>query len=1005
MSSVVQVNSVKSKQEQEVYDLIFCLVEHEQLGVILEPFSVKISDKGDYTYTFKKVNGLTLNDYPYKQQLSKEVSACIDLIDEYADDILIKKFSKKKLKPREFYNNLDNELRKKHIRPYIEKRIGACLNLIEKNNFPLYKRNKKQDHPASEKIEIRSGKQKIVLAFNKLSEGVKYKLEAYSDNTAICLKDESSRLLSSQPCWILIQNEIIRFPDKVNGKRLVPFFKKEVVFIPKDKEETYFKTFIKNSVRDFEVKTEGFQVKEIAAQPRPKLILDRHFNGAPVFNLYFDYNNFHLPANEQDKLIINLQKSDKGYGFEKIKRNFKEEDRISDLLVKKGLQQSSGAGYTLAKEHLQTADNEPEDTLLELVNWMNENSEDLSGSGIEISQNVDVDYYSGNVSVELQVKERNDWFDIDGHVRLGTKRIPFIKLRNHILGGKREYELTDGTILILPKEWFVRYRDLFLFSEVEKNKLSVKKYHTSVVKRSVKGINNQYVQEFEKLKNLEKAPDISAPEGLLAKLRPYQLDGFRWMYMLQRKKLGACLADDMGLGKTLQTLTLILKTKNDREKSIGEDPAFQLDLFNEGERETNEPATKSSGIALAVMPSSLIHNWEDEAAKFTPSLRVYKHVGQRRVTDLSIFRNYDLILTTYGTVRNDLEGFKNFYFRHLILDESQIVKNPHSKTYKALKQVKAENRVVLTGTPIENSLTDLWSQLSFLNAGLLGDLSFFKQEFAAPIEKKSDTTKSERLKELVHPFILRRTKRQVAKDLPNLTEQIYFCEMPDEQCNIYEEEKSKVRNFILENINRIGIEKSQFVVLKGLIRLRQIACHPSLVKSDYEAGSGKFREVIRNIENIISEDHKVLIFSQFVKHLEIFRDYIENAGWNYSYLTGRVAQKERKEVVTSFQEDDNNKIFLISLKAGGVGLNLTAADYVFLLDPWWNPAVEAQAINRAHRIGQDKNVMAYRFITKESIEEKILKLQERKNALSNLFINTNNPFKSLTREDIEKLFD
>jgi SNF2 family DNA or RNA helicase len=344
------------------------------------------------------------------------------------------------------------------------------------------------------------------------------------------------------------------------------------------------------------------------------------------------------------------------------------------------------------------------------------------------------------------------------------------------------------------------------------------------------------------------------------------------------------------------------------------------------------------------------------------------------------FENYDLILTTYGVVRNEYEQLKEYEFLYIILDESQTIKNPDSKIFQAVTELQSKHRLVLTGTPIENSLTDLWSQIEFINPGILGDLGFFKEYFAYPIEKEGDDKKREKLKHLIHPFILRRTKQEVAPDLPQLTEQIRFCSMSESQKSYYEEEKSKVRNEILNSIEEMGVEKSTMMVLNALIRLRQIANHPIMIDQNYEFDSGKFEEISDSLENMYFEGHKVLIFSSFVKHLELFRKWFEAKGWKYSMLTGET--RNREEVVNNFQTKDDNKFFLISLKAGGVGLNLTAADYVFLLDPWWNPAAEMQAINRAHRIGQTNKVFVYRFISAETIEEKIIKLQERKAELA-----------------------
>lgn len=406
----------------------------------------------------------------------------------------------------------------------------------------------------------------------------------------------------------------------------------------------------------------------------------------------------------------------------------------------------------------------------------------------------------------------------------------------------------------------------------------------------------------------------------------------------------------------------------------------QLSIFDQ----LDVKKTKSSATSLIVMPT-LIHNWEEEIKKFTPDLKCYKFIGQNRPKDIRLFKDYDIVLTSYGIVRNDIELLQTYKFFYLILDESQYIKNPDSKIYKAVNQIKSKHRLVLTGTPIENSLTDLWAQINFLNKGLLGNLRFFKREFVQAIEKNTDPEKKEKLQQFIQPFVLRRTKHQVAKDLPDKFESVIYCDMSEEQKFLYEEEKSKIRNSIMETIEKTD-DKPTILAIEGLNKLRQIANHPVLIDPNYNAQSGKYDEITRNIENLIAEKHKVLIFSAYVKHLNLFADFLEHNHHPFSMLTGSTQNRER--VIKEFQNSEDKNVFLIQIKAGGVGLNLTEADYVFIIDPWWNPAVEEQAINRTHRIGQDKKVMVYRFISSDTVEEKIQQLKARKSQLADSFINT-----------------
>ena len=446
------------------------------------------------------------------------------------------------------------------------------------------------------------------------------------------------------------------------------------------------------------------------------------------------------------------------------------------------------------------------------------------------------------------------------------------------------------------------------------------------------------------------------------------------MRFLNEYRFGGCLADDMGLGKTVQTLALL---------------AY--------EKENNPDAT-----SLLVMPTSLIYNWELEARKFAPRLRILTYTGTQRIKNSKRFAKYDLVITSYGITRMDVDILKEFYFNYIILDESQAIKNPGSIISKAVNELNSRQRLILTGTPVENGTMDLWSQMNFINKGLLGTQHMFKKQFLEPIEKKNDMEKAKKLHALIKPFVMRRLKSQVATDLPEKVIHVKYSTMTSDQEAAYEKVKSYYREKIISELGMPGAKNQQFMLLRGLTQLRQIANHPRMADASYNGDSGKLEDVIHMVQETASEGHKVLIFSQFVRHLAIVQEYLDKEKIKYAYLDGTT--KDRQAQVKAFQENDEVKIFLISLKAGGVGLNLTKAEYVFLLDPWWNPAVEAQAIDRAHRIGQENKVIIYKFITRETVEEKIMALQERKLALAGELISTEESFmKSLSKEDIEAL--
>ena len=433
----------------------------------------------------------------------------------------------------------------------------------------------------------------------------------------------------------------------------------------------------------------------------------------------------------------------------------------------------------------------------------------------------------------------------------------------------------------------------------------------------------------------------------------------------------------MGLGKTIQMLAYLQSKK---------------------ENSSGRP------VSLLVVPKSLITNWQREAANFTPGLTFLEHLGPGRTKNKADFKQFDIVLTTYGTMRQDVKLLRSFHFNHIILDESQAIKNPLSQTARAARLLEGEQRLCMTGTPVENNTFELWSQFAFLNPGLLGSLDFFKQEFAAPIESQENQKAVETLRSLIYPFILRRTKEQVAPELPPRSERVLYTEMSPHQKRLYDKTRERYRSELLGLIEAEGgMNNARMKILEGLLRLRQISIHPALADPAYKYDAPKYERLLETLETLQTENHKALIFSQFIKALDLLRSELDGRGIPYAYLDGQT--KDRQAQVDTFQNDPDIPFFLISLKAGGVGLNLTAADYVIHLDPWWNPAVELQASDRAHRIGQDKPVFVYKLITRDSVEEKILLLQEKKKDLvENLISSESSFFKSLTGEDVKALF-
>jgi len=944
-------------------------------------------------YSIKKMVkkfDLEHSDYTFTEQ-EKEL---VKLVENYSDEALVRKFARKG-KTDNFFRNLDPALFQEHISPYIDRQILKCVSILMAGRVRVFLKQAKYANLYDEdEMQINRSFAGYIFQFERTTEGTRYNLLIEQDGEHINLQHKNVMIVAHNPCCLVFRNKLYAF-ENLSSKKIMPFLQKEFISVPKQVEEKYYKTFVLNTIKENRVLAKGFTIEEKETDHIVILSLEPTLQYKPAFFVRFRQGQKEYDPNMQSGVFVSMDEKDGTYFFTKIKRDFQWENGISDLLKELGLTESRSA-YTLPiTEYL-----DDRDTLYELVNWLNINRETLEQQGFLLQQNkLGKIYSTDKQELNIEIKTEADWFDVYAKVKIGPYDIPFIQLRKYILNSIREFELPNGEVAILPKEWFTRYQEILPYAKVSGDSFRLKKFHYQLLRKNLKGIDKTYIARLEEIG--ENRQKMILPDKLKATLRSYQEEGFSWMFHLYINGFGGCLADDMGLGKTLQTLALILKLKRLKRGIVV--PEFdnqdaQLDLFSEPVTEQVQPAS------LIVLPVSLIHNWENEIRKFTPSLKVCKYVGnQRRKMNFGkTLLYYDVVLTTYGTVRNDIEMLAAHSFFYLILDESQYIKNASSKTYKAVSRLDSLHRLVLTGTPIENSLSDLWSQLNFLNPGLLGNQAFFKREFQTPIEKKNDPEKREKLQMLIRPFVLRRTKEEVAKDLPALTEQIRYCTMARGQREFYEKEKSFIRNTILQNIENQGLEKSAFVVLQGLTRLRQLANHPSMVEKAEELESGKFNEIFRCLENLMAEKHKVLIFSSFVKHLNLLKERIEAENWKYSVLTGQT--RNRGEVINAFQNDPDNRIFLISLKAGGVGLNLTSADYVFIIDPWWNPAAENQAISRAHRIGQDKKVFVYRFITEHSIEEKIQLLKDKKSSLARKFISSNNPFKAVTKEEIVGLF-
>jgi len=584
---------------------------------------------------------------------------------------------------------------------------------------------------------------------------------------------------------------------------------------------------------------------------------------------------------------------------------------------------------------------------------------------------------------KLAVSTHIDWFELGGNVSFGGQMIPLPTLLRAAERGENTVTLPDGSMGVLPEDWLRKYGFLTGLGKSEGDVLKFTKSQAALLDSMLATqpeitFDDGFSAARKSLQSFQGIQPIDPPTSFQGELRPYQKEGLGWLDYLEEFQFGGVLADDMGLGKTVQVLAQMARWRE---------------------------SGKRKGPSLIVVPRSLVFNWLQEAARFAPELRVVEYTGPGRQSILPKFRKYDLIVTTYGTMRSDIVELAPIEFDYVILDEAQAIKNSDSQAAKAARLLKGQHKLAMSGTPIENHLGELWSLFEFINPGMLGSAALFKR--TATAASGSDPVAREALARSLRPFILRRTKKQVVKDLPEKTEQILHCDLEPEQRAYYDQLREHYRHALLKNeasaISGGKFATNKIEVLEALLRLRQAACHPGLIDADKRVeSSAKLDVLLPHLEEVIDEGHKVLVFSQFTSFLSIVKERLDEAKIKYEYLDGRTRDREAR--VESFQSDPTIPVFLISLKAGGLGLNLTAAEYVYLLDPWWNPAVEAQAIDRSHRIGQTQHVFAYRLIARDTVEQKIVDLQAQKRDLAEAILGGDNRvIQSLTREDLEYL--
>ena len=776
--------------------------------------------------------------------------------------------------------------------------------------------------------------------------------------------------------FIFSINNTLHIIKNVEDLSVIEQFSNGFIKIPVSEKLEVIQNIIMPLQERFNVQLpEGFQIKTIQLTPQPNVLLKEFNNQFLMLQPQFVYDNTEVEYNSRPEDIVNTLPDG---SFEITKRDTVTEKQFFEMLRPLhqvfNNQRQNDFFYVHFNEVMKG------NWFLNTVRYLQENNVTVKGME-ELKR---FRYNTNNPKWEMKAGSGIDWFDLQITVSFGEQQVPLKDIRKAILSRQNIVVLGDGTFGVLPEEWLEQYGMLLKMGDEQKEgSLRVSKLHFTLIDDLYNQIDDEEIlQEIEskkqKLKGIENIQTIQQSDHIHAVLRPYQLSGFYWLQTLDELGWGGCLADDMGLGKTLQSITFLQFLKEKYEGSTH----------------------------LVVCPTSLIYNWENELKKFAPQLRYHIYYGSGREFTDEHFENYDIVITSYGLVRIDMEQLLRFQWHYVILDESQAIKNPDAQTTKAVQLLKSKNRLILSGTPVQNNTFDLYAQFHFINPGLLGNKEFYKNEFANAIDKYNDADKSRQLRKLVYPFLLRRTKEQVAKDLPDKTEIILWCQLLKEQRSVYEDYKNYYRKMLMQKIEEEGMAKAGMYVLEGLLRLRQICDSPQMLKDAdvTTTQSIKTEELLREIEENTG-NHKLLVFSQFTEMLHLIQEALQQKNIAYCYLDGSMPAEKRKEQVQLFQTSDNIKVFLISLKAGGLGLNLTAADYVYIVDPWWNPAAEQQAIDRTHRIGQTQKIFAYKMICKDTVEEKILQLQQRKKQLANELVTEDAGFiKKLNKEDVAFLF-
>lgn len=859
--------------------------------------------------------------------------------------------------------------------------FAAYLPMLIKMEIPIFLSNERRK--IGERLTILADPVEVQATLARDGEKVTLEAGLQLGDRVYSSAKSNLQVVTDDPPWVLLGNILapVRNPESLPLLAALP------VEIPAGDEETFRRKYFHQIAARVPLRGEMVNWEDVAADAVPRLYLqtDRETLRA---EMRFGYGDHELNADPHPAPVTTMDLPG-SWTLLRIHRQPEREAQYYDLLTESrfGLKRAGrefpyGTFEIRARLH-------PYDFLMHSIPSLTEAGFEVFGDTSALGK-----VNRNTPTLRLNLTSGLDWFELNAIVQYGDQGISLTEIRKALKKGDRYIKLADGSIGQIPETWLERYKHLFGLGQETESGLRLSSLQLSLVDDLLadaeqKNITPEFYLQRERLKTLDGIQPKPVPAGFTGELRPYQRAGLDWLHFLHTYGFGGILADDMGLGKTVQVLAFVQSLKE--EEKAGSD-GFTIQA-TAGARTTS----------LLVVPKSLLANWQRESARFTPGLRILEYFGNARDKQTVNFDGYDIILTTYGTMLRDIEHLRTYRFHYAILDEAQAIKNPLAQSAKAARLLNADHRLAMTGTPVENNTFELWSQFAFVNPGLLGSMEYFKREFATPIESRQSEETAVMLKQMIHPLLLRRTKEQVAPELPPRTERIVYTDLEPAQRKLYQQTRDYYRGLLLGMIEEGGMENTRMKILEGLLRLRQLCIHPALVEPAFRGDSAKFEVLLETLDTLQAEGHKALVFSQFVQTLQLLAAEMQMRGLSYTYLDGKT--RDRQERVDQFQGDPSISFFLISLKAGGVGLNLTAADYVLHIDPWWNPAVEMQASDRAHRIGQDKPVFIYKFIARDTVEEKILELQGRKKKLVEQLIAAEGSFfKSITKEDVQALF-